>query len=46
MLDIKTGYKPPITQEPYQVGDLPAYTDTVGFVGDASLAGALAYTIA
>ena len=39
MLDTVSGYKPPITQAPYQLGDLPAYTDTVGFVGDASLAG-------
>ena len=39
MLDTVSGYKPQIYQQPYQPGDLPAYTDTTGFVGDASLAG-------
>jgi len=39
MLDVVSGYKPQLYQLPYDVSHLPSYTDTEGFVGDASLAG-------
>jgi len=39
MTDKISGTKVQVTQLPYAPGDLPQYTDTIGFVGDATLAG-------
>ena len=39
MIDVSSGYKPQVYQKPIGSQDLPAYTDTSGFVGDASQAG-------
>ena len=39
VIDKTSGYKANLYQKPFVYNDLPRYTDTTGFVGDASLAG-------